>query len=243
MVYSHFMNLKVKVIKDCDFPIVEKVLDNYKVLLLPEALLKMFDEEGYHAIKIESKELASSLPDYGGRTTASYSLLPHQDHHPDNLMRFLALSKSGEESRRSITYLVSPDVLESNLSKTINYFHSHLDSIKKAFVFPIRSQIEDENDFKKCFDDIKGLDNLVEKKFGKSPDLKTKLFAYSGILTYLIQGEDAEAVVKKYLEENKDDIFEEEWDSPGILILDNSKVFHGRLGDNKTKLKRNWLIA
>lgn len=232
--------LKVKVLEHCDFPMVERDLDGYKVLVLPPSIQNIFDKEGYDALRINSRELGEKFPQYGGKTTEGRSLLPHQDHAPNDQRRFLALSKISGEERDSTTYLVQPEIVRRALPEIQGYLDAHRDTLQTSFAYLPSSQVS-EKDLISCFESG-GLDRLVEKTTGKNADANMKLFAYAGILGYLITGKDADALVEQFLKEHEKEIVTEEWKTDGTLIIDNSKVFHGRRGPNNP-LKRNWLVA
>ena len=240
--------VRIKTLDSCDFPIVEREIPveggkTYRVLVLPRAVQDCFDKEGYHAVRINSTELAAKLPAFGGKTAASYSLLPHQDHFSHDRRRFLAISQESSGARDSQTYIARPEVIAASLPKMREYFDSHLNELKQIFVHEPSMQLPKEV-LLSCFEDGgKGLDKVVAANLPPNAPETVKVFAYCGILAYLIQGPHADKVVGDFLNDNKDKVVSEEWKTGGTLILDNSRVFDGRFGPNATPLKRNWMIA
>jgi hypothetical protein len=232
---------RIKVIEECDFPIIEKEVNGYKVVVLPPTLQHYFDVEGYDALRINSVKVVEKLPHYGGKTMAKQSLLPHQDHLPTDPRRFLALSKNNGEDRGSSTYIAHPETIRRTLPKFLNYFNEHRDTLKKIFVYDKSSKVSEE-ELMGCFEPG-GLDALMEKLTDGNTDPTLRLFGTIGILGYLIQGEHADNLVKEFLEENKDEVAAEDWTKNGTFIIDNSKVFHGRFGSNNNALQRNWMVA
>ena len=232
---------RIKHIEDCDFPIVESDADGYKVLEIPQTLRDLFDsDEGYEAVRINSVELGRKFPGYGGQTTVGCSLFPHQDHLPSDPRRFLALSKDSSQDRGAMTYMVRPEIVRAALPDFLDYFHTHREALRESFVHNPANQVS-ESDLLSCYEPG-GLDRLVRKKIGENPDPQIELFAYAGIINYLIDGPSADVLVEKFVEENRARVLVEEWNTDGTLIIDNSKVFRGRLGNNENALKRNWLI-
>lgn len=233
--------LHVADIAHCDFPIEAREIKGYNVLVLPLELQKHFDA-GCHAVRIHSTTVARALPAFGGKTVSSHSLLPHQDHFPNDPRRFLSLSKEENGSRGSGTYIVHPDTIRRTTPSLVGYFKQNRELLRGAFSYDKSFQAT-EADLDICFAKEDGIDEVVQKNVGRDADPETLLFAYSGILTYLIQGEYADQEVRHFLEQNSHSVFIETWESGGVFILDNSRVFHGRIGGNSVPLKRNWLIS
>lgn len=234
-------SLRVVNIGQCDFPIEVRDVRGYSVLVLPYELQKYFDD-GYHAVRIQSTEVAKALPSFGGKTASSHSLLPHQDHFPSDVRRFLSLSKEENTARGAGTYIAHPDTLRNSTPLLVYYFKENREKLLAAFHYDQSFQIP-ESDLRHCFENSNGIDDIVLKNMHGDADEGTRLFAYSGILTYLIQGEYADTEVNRFIEENSDSVFVETWESGGVFILDNSRVFHGRIGGNTVPLKRNWLVS
>lgn len=230
----------IKELPDCEFPIVESEIEGYKVIELPEALRVYFDEEGFDAIRINSREVALQLPDYGGGTTSGRSLLPHQDHHPRDRRRFLALSQTGNAERGSSTYLVKPELLIKTIPSMYAFFNEHRESMKEDLLHGAHYQISKE-DLEECFTEH-GIERVLARHLPEAASEADRTYFESGLLTYLIQGEHADHFVEEFLANNKQAVVSENWEREGVFIMDNSKVFHGRYGDNTIKLKRNWCV-
>ncbi len=235
------MKPRSKILDTADFPIVEHVQENgYRVLELPQELRRLFDEEGFHAIRINSKELAASIPNYAGKTPTDYSLLPHQDHHPLDRKRFLTLSQTSEVKRGSSTLLLFPDTFKKMFPTILDYFQTHREEIQKVSRYDT-SFIISENQFDRCLETGDLAAVLTEVLEGKS-DEESLQFGYGGLLGYLIQGEHSDFLMQELYRRYENEILSEQWEHPGVFIFDNSKVFHARLGGNKNLLQRNWCV-
>ena len=152
--------LKVAVLENCNFSIVEKDINGYKVLELPESLRALF-ESGFHAIRIQSTDIAASLPSYAGKSPFNHSLLPHQDHHPDDPRRFLAFSQGNNIARGSSTYLVPPETVSKALPEILEHFGSNIEDMKVNSKYDKSFQITLKQ-FKRCFKEG-GLKNVAEE--------------------------------------------------------------------------------
>ncbi len=62
------------------------------------------------------------------------------------------------------------------------------------------------------------------------------------MLSYLLQDRFGDEVVELFLNEGAGQVWVEEWNTPGLLIVDNPRTCHGRRGPN-VPLRRNWLLA
>jgi len=94
------------------FPIERDEVGGYAVLRLPEPVRAAFDA-GANIVRINSAELAETIPNFGGKTSGEdHSLCFHQDHlNPaDDPRRFLMLTKHHERVRGSSTLAVMPSV-------------------------------------------------------------------------------------------------------------------------------------
>jgi hypothetical protein len=230
---------KVKMLDDCDFPIEEERIGDFKVLKMPMALLRYFNEEQYGAIRINSAELAARLPDYGGGTAPGRSQIPHQDHLPGDRRRFLAFSKADNIPRGSSTYLVSPELARETLPSILAQFEAHREEIRDHFVYNPPYMVTKEELYQ-CFESG-GIEKLIQTKFGENTPENIKLFGYLGVLTYLTQGNLGDEIVKEFLQQNERAVFREDWTVQGVLIIDNTNMFHGRSGPN-VRIKRNWIV-
>lgn len=234
-----------------DFPIVEGVVTDehgepYNTIELPEKLRKLFDEQGAAIVRVNSAELAAKLPDYGGRASGDYSLLPHQDHvDPEHdRRRFLMLSKLDEGTRGSATIAMTPEAARALLSVTEAYFRQHRLEIAAERHYDQRFIIS-EAQYNQCLDSDEGLDEVVREIVGDDASPLRVLRVRSGILGFLVRGSYADDLVQ-------DELFErlvtdmpgqmaiENWEQPGVLIIDNAVVFHMRCGGNNPPLKRNF---
>ncbi len=230
---------RVKMLDDFDFPVEEEKMGDFKVLKMPAGLLGYFNDEHYGAVRINSAEVAARLPDYGGGTAPGRSQIPHQDHLPGDRRRFLAFSKVDDAPRGSSTYLLKPELAREVLPSIVEQFEARREEIRDRFEYKPPYMVTREELYQ-CFEPG-GIEKLMQAKFGENTPEHIKLFTYLGILTYLTQGELGDQIVKDFLEQNKETVYREDWNSPGVLILDNTNMFHGRFGPN-VRIKRNWLV-
>jgi len=230
---------RVKMLDNCDFPIEEESIGDFKVLKMPTNLLGYFNDEGYGAVRINSTELAARLPDYGGGTAPGRSQIPHQDHIPGDRRRFLAFSKADSTPRGSSTYLVHPELARKTLPLILAEFNAHREELRDCFIYSPPYMVTKEELYQ-CFESG-GIERLMQTKFGENTPENIKLFAYLGVLTYLTQGDFGDRIVKEFLQQNEGAVFREDWNTPGVLIIDNTNMFHGRFGPN-VRIKRNWLV-
>lgn len=231
--------IRVKVLERCDFPIVQKALGTFNVLVIPSDLHRFFDE-GYHAVRVSSLSAGALLPSFGGGTAVGRSLTPHQDHDPRDRRRFLAFSKPDAVSRGSATYFAEPEYMRTKLEWLLAQFSMRREEIQREFVYRPPYMVSKEQLYQ-CFEP-NGLDRLVASITGPAPSVQTMLFTYTGILAYLLQDRFGDEIVGTLLQEDAAHIWIEHWNEPGLLIVDNSRTFHGRHGPN-VPLNRNWLIA
>lgn len=237
----HVSPIRIKYLDSCEFTVQESDVDGYKVLVLPEVIQRYFDE-GYDAVRIYSTDIAATLPEHGGRTAASHSLTPHQDHLPADPKRFLALSRPEDAPRGSATYFSHPETAAQALPEIRAFFEQHRAELKEIFTYDPASQVS-EAELRACFEDPSNIDRLVGSSVGPDAQDSDLLFAYCGIFTYLIQGTYADDIVAKFLEQYENDVAVETWERGGVLILDNPNVFHGRFGANEDPIQRNWFIS
>lgn len=228
--------LNVKEIGDVSYPIATGVKEEngYSYGVLPLELRRFFDEERIHVLRINSAIYASQIPDFGGRTPAYGSLTPHQDHHPVNDLRFIALSHPGFNKRGSSTYVASPEILSDALPLIFDYFDLNRKEIKETFQYDdsfVLSQTELQSYF----------EGGLEKYLGCSEE--DKLFYIYGILAYLLQGRHANRVVEWFTKKYAEDVHIEDWTRPGVMIIDNARTFHGRKGPNDISLNRTWFAG
>ncbi|PIT93414.1 MAG: hypothetical protein COU06_00030 [Candidatus Harrisonbacteria bacterium CG10_big_fil_rev_8_21_14_0_10_38_8] len=225
---------------DFEFPIKEGRVGKYRVVKAPRELVDLFESSGAGAVRVNSVDFGRNLPDFGGNTTKGASLLPHQDHSPYDPRRFLALSKGSSEMRGASTYILRPEVASKVIPDIIQRFESDLEAFRRYFEYDPASHVT-KDELLNCFIPG-GLKNLVDQKVGSNPDSKISLYAYCGLMGYLIRGELADQIVEEILQTHGASIFSEEWKTEGTLIIDNSTVFHGRRGQN-IPLKRNWIAS
>lgn len=230
---------RVKMLDTCDFPIEEERIGDFQVLKMPPNLLGYFNEEHFGAVRINSAELASRLPDYGGGTAPGRSQIPHQDHLPGDRRRFLAFSKADNVPRGSSTYLVHPELARKTLPSILAKFEAHREELRDRFVYSPPYMVTKEELYQ-CFEPG-GIEKLMRTKFAENTPENVKIFGYLGVLTYLTQGDFGDQIVKEFLEQNEKTVFREDWNAPGVLIVDNTNMFHGRFGPN-VRIKRNWLV-
>lgn len=239
---SSLLVVRVKSLEDVLFPIEEDEINGYNVVRLPDSIRDYFDNQDYDVVTINSREIAHNFPNFGGSTPSPHSLLPHQDHMPDDIRRYLALSKTDDSIRGSQTYVVSKEVVEREIEVFMQYFNDNIDILRKEFVYNPSSKITKEQALK-CFEGE--LDEVAREYLGEDRITEENLtFARAGLLGYLIQGEHANRLAEEFVDKYKDTdhMYIHKWDKPGMLIIDNSKVFHVRIGDNTNPIKRNWLI-
>lgn len=233
------LGVRVKVIEDCDFPIEEVEVDGLKTLKIPLEILRYFDEEGYGAVRINSAKLAARLPNYGGSTAPGRSQTPHQDHLPADRRRFLAFCKSDEVPRGSSTYVMNPELGRRILPMLLEQFEAHREWLRDNFIYQ-PPYLATQEELYRCFEPG-GIHRVVQARIGAGAPGDVRLFAYLGLITYLIQGELGDHLVEGILEKHEESVFVEDWSTPGILIVDNRRMLHGRAGPN-VPIQRNWMV-
>lgn len=223
-----------------NFPIVEVEIPGYGVALeLPLDLRKLFDE-GAHVVRINSLELARWIPDFGGKTSGNFSLLPHRDNFGsrEDRRRFLILSKTSAGARGSST-LVMSDATATKYALRIIERH-----FKKAYPrlgyqpYDERFSIE-KGQYERCF--TKGGYECVVRELvalGKGGD--TEELIRLNLLNYLIRDEEADVLMEKVVRAVGDRCYIERWEEGGVVIIDNARVIHARFGGNYPPLKRNF---
>ncbi len=237
---------KAVTLPTCNFPIVEGNVDGYKVLTLPQELRKIFDEEDASVVRINSLTIAHAIPDYGGRGSGEhFSLLPHQDHSDpyNDPRRFLMLSKLTDGARGSSTLIMTPDVAATLLPLEEVWIKDdgRREMIGKERSYDPRFHITQEQ-YDCCFDEKGGYERVIASVAGHSRSRERVLTVRLGILGFLIRGSCADEVMRELVEKCQDQFLEERWDYGGIVIMDNRRVFHARLGGNSPPLQRNFCI-
>lgn len=231
--------LKIIHLTECDFPIVQRKDGDFKMLVIPPKLLRLF-EAGYHAVRVHSAKVAAQLPSFGGSTAVGRSQAPHQDHSPRDPRRFLAFSKIDAAPRGSATYLVDPEIVRGALPWLIEQFELRRKEIEREFIYCPPYMVTEE-ELRQCLEPG-GIERLIVSKLGANAPADMRLHAHTGLLTYLLQNRFGDDVVEAFLQRSHGHVWIEEWKSPGLLIVDNARTFHGRRGPN-VPLQRNWLLA
>jgi hypothetical protein len=229
-------------LKTCEFPIVEGNVNGYQTIELPQGLRKIFDQQHAHVVRVSSIGLAKTIPDYGGKASGdNYSLLPHQDHlNPaGDRRRFLMLSKLTDGARGSTTLIIMPGVAAAMLSDVEAWVKndSRRAQIGAERNYDKRFRIT-EQQYNDCFDDKNGYERAVAAVMerGRGQEFSARL----GIMGYLVRGLNADKVMGEITDKFRGKFYQEKWESGGMVIIDNSRVFHARLGGNKPALKRNF---
>ncbi len=230
-------------LESCDFPIVSGDINGYKVLELPLELRCLF-EDGADVVRINSLDVAGSIPNYGGKASGeNHSLLPHQDHldPTSDARRYLMLSKRTDGSRGSSTLVMSKSSAESMLPLIEAWIR---DGERRALIGVERSYdrrfLISEAQYNGCFDDDDGYERVIRDSIGSSVSSKREVALRLGIMGYLIRGSRADIVMREVYETCHGAFIEEKWESGGIVILDNPGVFHARIGGNFPPLQRNF---
>lgn len=242
--YSALDLPKLVSFETCEFPVVEDVVGGYKVLQLPQSLRRVFDEEDASVVRINSTEVANAIPDFGGRSSGdNFSLLPHQDHldPTGDRRRFLMLSKRWDGARGSKTLIMMPSVADRVLPHVESWIK---DAARRKRIgaersYDVRFLITREQ-YDSCFDDENGYEAAVSALAGNEPGTEVRRAVRLGILGYLMRGATADEVMREVVSTCNGMILEERWDRGGVVIIDNRRVFHARLGGNTPPLQRNF---
>ena len=227
------------------FPIERGEVDGYAVLRLPEQIRTAF-EGGANLVRINSAELADTIPNFGGKTTGeNHSLCFHQDHVDpnDDPRRFLMLTKHREHTRGSSTLAAMPSVAKQILALEERRFK---DPALRTLIGRERNYdprfLISEEAYDRCFDAENGYEDTVAEFIVRHAHRSDDLCVRLGILGYLIRGAYADRLVRETLESIEGRFFAEDWKEAGMLIIDNPAVFHARLGGNVPPLQRNFCI-
>jgi hypothetical protein len=227
------------------FPIERDEVGGYAVLRLPEPVRAAFDA-GANIVRINSAELAETIPNFGGKTSGEdHSLCFHQDHlNPaDDPRRFLMLTKHHERVRGSSTLAVMPSVAKRILAIEERHFK---DARLRALTGRERRYdprfLISEAEYDRCFDSEDGYEDAVAAFAARHKQPADDLSVRLGILGYLIRGAYADRLVRETVQSVADEVFAETWTESGMLIIDNPAVFHARLGGNVPPLQRNFCV-
>ena len=238
--------LKVVLLEQCAFPIVQSEVAGYKVLMLPEELRRLFDEGRASVVRINSIEVANMIPDFGGRGSGeSHGLLPHQDHldPSGDQRRFLMLSKGTNGARGASTLILNPSVAAAMLP----YVQIWLTNSARRLIlgneraYDRRFLISPEQ-YNSCFDVDGGYEQVIATVLGANATAQRELAVRLGILGYLMRGPSADCSMQELMEAFPGTFYEERWEQGGVVIIDNPRVFHARMGGNNPPLQRNFCI-
>jgi len=227
-----------------EFPIERDEVDGYAVLRLPQEVRAVF-ERGANLVRINSGDLAETIPDFGGKTTGEgHSLCFHQDHvNPDDPRRFLMLTRHNDRKRGSLTLAIMPSVAKDILAIEERRFK---DPALRALIGRERQYdprfLISEEEYDRCFDVDHGYEDTVAGFVARHEHQCDDLSVRLGILGYLIRGAYADRLVSETVRSIEGKFFAEEWTEAGMLIIDNPAVFHARLGGNVPALQRNFCI-
>lgn len=232
---------KMVTLPDCDFPLIEGSVNGYKTLHLPEELRRYFIE-GAHAVRILSLRLAATIPDFEGRTSGKFSLLPHRDHFGDTGAphRYLTLTKHSPGKRGATTLAFLDEAAPHVLRVEESFFNVPGFRVAAGAErsYDARFKIS-ELQYDRCFDTEHGYEEVVAEMLlpGATPaqHISTRL----NVLDYLIRGPLADTVMRDIRKECGSMLLSESWEEGGLLILDNARVFHARDGGSDP-LQRNF---
>lgn len=235
---------KIVTFDSCDFPIAEDIVDGYKVLKLPIGLRGVFNEENASVVRINSTAVACGIPDFGGRASGdTYSLLPHQDHldPTGDSRRFLMLSKRWNGARGSSTLIMTRAVAACIPSLAETWI---TDPARRARLgversYDTRFRIT-RAEYDNCFDHADGYEKVVKRLAGSNASEEQHLAVRLGILGYLIRGPAADVAMLEIVRACDGMFLIEPWERGGVVIIDNSRVFHARFGGNNPPLQRNF---
>lgn len=228
-----------------EFPIERDEVDGYTVLRLPEQVRAVFDG-GANLVRINSADLAETIPSFGGKTSGEdHSLCFHQDHvNPDDdPRRFLMLTKHNERTRGSSTLAVTPGVAKRILAIEERHFKDPAlrTLIGRERRYDPRFLIREEA-YDRCFNAEDGYEETVAEFIARHAHPPSDLCVRLGILGYLIRGAYADRLVGETVQSIEGEFFAEDWTESGMLIIDNPAVFHARLGGNVPPLQRNFCV-
>ena len=236
---------KVVELETCDFPIVPGRVGSYRVLELPANLRTIFEQDGARVVRINSLDVARTIPDYGGKGSGEhFSLLPHQDHFDASTdrRRFLMLTKLVGGARGSSTLIMTRDVASAMLPIVQQWI---TDDARRVCVGAERCYdrrfLISKTQYDCCFDKKGGYEQLVAKVLeDENANRQRELALRLGLLGYLIRGRCADQVMQEIVRELAGQFVEERWERNGMVIIDNRNVFHARFGGNIPPLKRNY---
>lgn len=238
------------------FPMIRKeTATGYKVLELPAELQALFDR-GVAAIVINSLALAESFPDEGGRASGKDSLPPHQDiqdDDPNMTLDFLVLSKRSEAERGSSTLIMSADVATELQTLSEHFFKDpEMRAIlKQEGSYDARFAISEEQ-YWRCFDSESGFDEVAAEFAGADADDAQRLRARTSLVSYLVRGQHANALMAQLRAVAGNRIVVEDWKTTpesggGKVVIINNRMrtgfFHARDGGNEPPLFRNFCVA
>ncbi len=233
---------KILTVGEIDFPISDVDLPGYGTgIRLPNHVRTMF-EKGAHVVRIRSLTTARKIPDRGGRTGGTRSLLIHKDHlatskeGQEKPARFIMLSKSTEGERRSSTVFMLAYAAKKVLAIEEEYFNDgrRRRSAARERAYDERFRITEEQ-YHRCFSgDYEQIVAEVVAQ-GYTDELAVRL----GILGYLMRGTHADKLMEQSLERIRGLYLELRVETGDIVIIDNEAGFHGRRGINDP-LQRNF---
>lgn len=236
---------KVTTVSNCDFPIVEGIARGFKVLKIPQDIRDLFDRDGFEVVRIESADVAKSIPNFGGKTSGEYSLLPHQDHFDPggDERRFLMLTQTASSNREALTVCMAPltaahalEMEEAWIQRGTNLLRARgEEAYDPRFAITLRQ-------YERCFEGSRGYEEVLSEVLGNERGQRRELCVRLGIIGFMLRGTCADEVMEDVIERLAPACHFETWEKPGVLIIDNRAVFHGRYGGNDPPLQRNYGI-
>lgn len=236
---------KVVTLETCEFPIIEGDVAGYKVLSLPQELRTHFTR-GAHVIRVNSREVAKAIPDFGGKGSGeNHSLLPHQDHlvPTGDKRQYLMLTKHTDTLRGASTIMWMPHIAETLIPLEEEWIQ---DKARRRVLanerrYDPRFKIT-ERQYDRCFDTPHGYEQVIAEVAGRQPSKERMRAVRLGILGYLMRGPSADEVMAHILQTCQGMYYEETWEAGGVVIINNPTVFHGRRGANIPALQRNFCV-
>lgn len=223
------------------FPIVEAHDGERKILVLPPELRRLFTGLGAHMVRINSESVANLIPDFGSEASGRNSFLPHKDNFGDDAdpKRYLVLSKAARGARGSKTLACLPETAYFMLVEEEFYFRRMREELGKERAYNPKFRIS-ESQYHRCFDEPEGYEAVSREVSQQTRGSIAPYTVRLNILNYLIRGPLVEPLMEGLMRWWGAFCAEEPWEDSGVLIIDNTAVFHLRVGGNFPPLKRNF---
>lgn len=231
-------------LKCCDFPVVPVETNDRTALMLPPEIRRLMDT-GITIVRINSKELAERLPNYGSEASGRYSLSPHKDNFGNDAdpKRYLMLSKTTPEARGASTLIWSADVALKMLPAIEAYFYVQRPYLWANGEYEYNPKFRiSEAQYIHCLKDANGYDEVINALVACYQESISETTLRLNVLNYLMRGPGIEPLMAELVERFGNLCVVEPWEKEGVVIIDNTAVFHARIGGNDPPLPRNFCV-